>query len=103
MSIVVCLFTDKKHKQDPDKDSGIDSSMFTDTRSTTCSVVSYHLNPKNKYVIENMSIPLANYQNKVIASLENITTFYSMCYMWNSKALDKEYREEVGLKIENRH
>ena len=36
-------FTEKKHQHDPDDDSGMGSSTFTDTKSTTFSEVSYIL------------------------------------------------------------
>ena len=38
-----CHFTDKKHHHDTDDDSGMGPSIFTDTKSTTFSEVSYYL------------------------------------------------------------
>ena len=38
-SIIIFHFTEKKHKHDPDNDSDMGSSMFTDTKSTTFSEV----------------------------------------------------------------
>ena len=43
VSIMVCHFTEKKHKHDPDVDSGMGPSMKSDEKSTTFSEVSYHL------------------------------------------------------------
>ena len=36
-------FTEKKHQHDPDDDSGMGPSIFTDTKSSIFSEVSYHL------------------------------------------------------------
>jgi len=35
-------FTEKKHQDDPDDDSGMGTSIFTDTKSTIFSEVSYY-------------------------------------------------------------
>ena len=43
VSIMVYHFTEKKHKHDPDDDSGMGPSMKTNGKSTTFSEVSYHL------------------------------------------------------------
>ena len=44
---IICInlihFTVKKHQHDPDDDSGIGPSTFTDTKSTTLSEVSGYL------------------------------------------------------------
>ena len=41
LSLCHSHFTGKKHQHDPDDDSGMGPSMFTDTKSTTLSEVSY--------------------------------------------------------------
>ena len=43
VSIMVCHFTVKKCQHDPDDDSGMDPSTFSDAESTTFSEVSYYL------------------------------------------------------------
>ena len=40
--LVFCLFTENKHHHDHDHDSGMGPSIFTDTKSTTFSEVSYY-------------------------------------------------------------
>ena len=42
VSIMVCHFTAKKCQHDPDDDSGMDPSTFSDAESTTFSEVSYY-------------------------------------------------------------
>ena len=70
VSFMVFHFTEKKHHHDPDDDSGMGPSIFTDTKSTTFSEVSYtvciavrmnQIGPKGEWISKPPPFPLSFY------------------------------------------